>query len=369
MTDGSFVHQFDSMSQEGVSDLPKLSVVAVFYNLQDCAARCLDTLLNQTDTDFELVLVDDGSIDGTPGILDGYAHGRDVHIVHKENGGLSSARNCGVQRCTGDFVTFVDGDDMVSPRYVSCLKSGVREALDRGFASPLVFSDNEEVSARNVAGRPDDGEGSVDVEFLSRAEVGEALCRDVLKVHAWGKAAPVSFYQRRPFPEGARYEDLATTGHYVNMADAIVHVPAAIYSHVARKGSITHGGASAQRALEYLQATREFSEQICLRERPSREALAFFRCLRLARIYSCLEGLQSADEATMREIARFVPGATSLQACRRALRSEVARLLEVVGQDPHVPFAAKARFRLLAASGRAYSTAYGCYNAWCKGVS
>lgn len=96
--------------------MPFLSVVVPVYNVAPYLAQCLDSILAQTFTDFEVILVDDGSTDGSGALCDSYA-GKDSRFrcLHKENGGLVSARQAGFRHVTGEYVTFVDSDDWIHP--------------------------------------------------------------------------------------------------------------------------------------------------------------------------------------------------------------------------------------------------------------
>lgn len=89
-----------------------LSIIVPIYNLEQYLPRCLDSILSQTYRDFELILVDDGSVDGSLATCRAYAEKDDrIRVFHKENGGVSSARNYGMERAMGTFIAFVDGDD------------------------------------------------------------------------------------------------------------------------------------------------------------------------------------------------------------------------------------------------------------------
>ena len=100
--------------------MPAVSVIVPVYNVEKYLRRCIDSILAQTFTDFELILVDDGSPDNCGAICDEYA-ARDarVRVIHKENGGVSSARNAGLDAATGEYVAFVDGDDYCEPSFLS----------------------------------------------------------------------------------------------------------------------------------------------------------------------------------------------------------------------------------------------------------
>ena len=90
----------------------KFSIIVPVYQVEDYLVRCVDSILTQTFEDYELILVDDGSLDKSPQICDQYAlqDGR-IKVLHKSNGGLSSARNAGLDVASGDYVIFVDSDD------------------------------------------------------------------------------------------------------------------------------------------------------------------------------------------------------------------------------------------------------------------
>ena len=91
------------------------SVIVAIYRVEDYLPRCIESILEQTHNNFELILVDDGSPDGSPLICDEYAKkDRRVKVIHKKNGGLVSARKAGLKIAQGEYICFVDGDDFVS---------------------------------------------------------------------------------------------------------------------------------------------------------------------------------------------------------------------------------------------------------------
>ncbi len=115
--------------------MPQISVIVPVYNVEKYLHRCIDSILAQTFTDFELLLIDDGSKDNSGVICDEYA-ARDsrVRVFHKENGGVSSARNLGLDNAQCEWITFVDSDDWVKKTYLSNLISHVAQEND------LIFS-------------------------------------------------------------------------------------------------------------------------------------------------------------------------------------------------------------------------------------
>ena len=98
---------------------PKISVIVPVYNTEKYLHHCIDSILSQTFTDFELLLIDDGSKDSSGAICDEYAaKDNRVRVFHKENGGVSSARNLGLDNATGEWIAFVDADDYLAPSYL-----------------------------------------------------------------------------------------------------------------------------------------------------------------------------------------------------------------------------------------------------------
>ena len=108
---------------------PAVSIIVPVYNAEDYLHRCLDSLLSQTLEDLEIIAVDDGSSDGSSGILDSYA-GKDnrVKVIHVRNGGVSKARNLGLDVARGEYFGFVDSDDWVDPDMFEVLLTTAREA-------------------------------------------------------------------------------------------------------------------------------------------------------------------------------------------------------------------------------------------------
>ena len=121
----------------GKESMCRVSVIVPVYQVEDYLPACLDSILAQTFRDFELIVVDDGTRDGCPAIMDAYA-ARDarIRLLHKENGGLSSARNAGLDVARGEYVAFVDSDDTVE---ATLLEDTVRAADETG-AEQVLFN-------------------------------------------------------------------------------------------------------------------------------------------------------------------------------------------------------------------------------------
>lgn len=130
--------------------MPKISIIVPIYKVEKYIARCIDSILAQTYKDFELILVDDGSPDGSGAICDKYAmQDTRIRVVHKENGGASSARNMGLELAVGNRVTFVDGDDEIMPDFLETamlydedVVSFAMERLEYGSLRKVTNTDN-----------------------------------------------------------------------------------------------------------------------------------------------------------------------------------------------------------------------------------
>lgn len=108
-----------------------ISIVIPVYNVEKYLPQCVDSILSQTYKDFEVILVDDGSPDGSPAICDEYAL-RDsrIRVVHQENAGVSVARNHGMEQARGEWITFIDSDDWVTPNYLTNFQLDNSEGID-----------------------------------------------------------------------------------------------------------------------------------------------------------------------------------------------------------------------------------------------
>ena len=190
--------------------MPKISVVVPVYKVEKYIHRCVDSILNQTFPDFELILVDDGSPDSCGAICDEYAKKDSrVVVIHQENGGLSAARNAGIDwafaNSDSQWLTFIDSDDWVHPQYLErvycvavekkcdlamCDYERVYENTEKSLVTKQVFMKNEILSNRQA------------VDKLASNEWW-------LYVHAWGKLYLKSNFKAIRFPEGYTHEDNA----------------------------------------------------------------------------------------------------------------------------------------------------------------
>ena len=246
-----------------------ISIIVPIYKVEEYLARCVDSILQQTFRDFELILVDDGSPDGCPAICDAYA-AKDprVRVVHKENGGLSDARNAGLSVAKGDFVAFIDSDDWVAPEFLQVLYERlVHEGADIVECNVVKTDGSEENAAGGAggAGPADAGAREAGAPPFSPEDViscgPDAALRDLIHdgiFHqtVWNKLYRRSVLEGILFPKGRLNEDEFWTYKVFARATVIVKIGRPLYYYFQRPGSIM-GVSFSLRRLDALDAKIE----------------------------------------------------------------------------------------------------------------
>lgn len=213
-----------------------ISVIVPVYKVEKFLARCLDSIISQTYENMEIILVDDGSPDSCGSICDEYAQ-RDARfrVLHKENGGLSDARNCGVEIASGAYIAFIDSDDYIAPNYVEYL---YRLLVDNDAdisccCKTCTGSDSAEFGADSTM---------QSVQVLSGNETCQALLGHlyVTLVTAWAKLYKSEIVRKYPFPKGRKHEDEATTCKYFFEAKNVAVGNAELYAYYQNPTSIMH---------------------------------------------------------------------------------------------------------------------------------
>lgn len=212
----------------------KISVIVPVYKVEEYLPKCLDSILSQTDENLEIILVDDGSPDGSGAICDDYA-ARDarIRVIHQENGGLSAARNAGIDAATGDYLAFVDSDDYLeSDAYERML------AAAKKFDVPVVVAGRWDVSGKT--GEKEQGLCPNVEEKISAEElVGRIFLWDGCDSSACDKLFASWLLKEIRFPAGMVSEDLAVMYQILLQADFAAMLPAPIYNYYHRSGSIS----------------------------------------------------------------------------------------------------------------------------------
>lgn len=212
---------------------PFVSVVIPVYNVESYLVQCVQSVLTQTYSNYEVILIDDGSTDGSGKMCDDFAKSdHRVHTFHKTNGGLSDARNFGVNKARGEYVIFVDSDDYVSDEYIDYLVQ-----------TRALFE--ADIAVTKLAGHKGDdyffGKNANKKECLSAEEaLIKMMYRVDFNVNAMGKIYRKDLLHAHPYPVGVLYEDLATTYKIIADCERIAYGDRMVYCYRIRKGSITH---------------------------------------------------------------------------------------------------------------------------------
>lgn len=212
-----------------------ISVIVPIYNVEKYLKRCIESILNQTYFNIEIILVNDGSTDNSLEIANEYKKNDSrIKVISKKNGGLSSARNIGIDNANGKYLTFIDSDDYISSDYIEILyNSIIKYNSDISVAIfKLVFEDNSQkriYKTKRVNEYVNDRYNMLIKMFYQKD----------FDTSAVAKLFSVKIFEGVRFPEGLLYEDLATIYKLFMNAKKISYINKEIYFYFQRKGSIT----------------------------------------------------------------------------------------------------------------------------------
>lgn len=249
-----------------------ISVIVPVYNVEDYIEECLKSIEKQSFTSYEVILVDDGSKDSSVRIARGYVDRLDNwRLVHKENGGLSSARNAGIAEAKGEYICFVDSDDFLEQDYLQKLYEAAMQ-----YQADLVVADYHEVDTLGQDLGKDKGKGLYQQGIVKREEILNALTYvggnhfATAVVVAWNKLIRTDIMKRFSFPEGVLHEDEFLIMPLLLACDKVVWIQDDLYAYRQREGSIMQDEKNAFRHLQVLDA---FEERIRLSKEVGNEAL------------------------------------------------------------------------------------------------
>lgn len=240
---------------EGGIEMAQIGVIVPVYNAERYLRKCVESILNQSFPDFELILIDDGSMDASGRICDEYAKKhKNVRVIHSGHIGVAAIRNRGVDENTSEYITFVDSDDYIDRNYletlyqlmlrnkadlvISCGKN-LAVGREEGAADP------GSIAGTNRAGGPDSTMGQAEGHIASKSEVYKRMFADGQTIaFVWGKLYHRNIFQSIRFPDGEIYEDMKVAGRMIESSHRIVYTSYAGYYYVQTPNSITRGGAS-----------------------------------------------------------------------------------------------------------------------------
>ena len=209
---------------------PLISVIVPIYNVEQYLHRCVDSIINQTYTHLEIILVDDGSPDNCGKICDEYAvKDSRIVVVHRENGGLSAARNSGIDICKGEYLGFIDSDDCIHPlMYELLLKDIQQNNTLLSFCQPNMCY-NQIITPIELASN---------TKCHNLSFIYEKCLIDNIWWSAWTKLYHRSLFDGVRYPEGRTNEDYPVTLRIYDKCKKIAVNYNKLYNYCLRQGSI-----------------------------------------------------------------------------------------------------------------------------------
>ena len=214
----------------------KISVIIPVYNVEKYINKCVDSIINQTYKNLEIILVDDGSTDNSGKICEEYKIiDHRIKVVHKENGGLSDARNKGIEIATGRYIGFVDSDDYIEKD----MYSNLLNELKVNNADISVCKYKKVTEDYNKCDYVQSYENKI--RILDNITAIELLISDsYMDNYAWNKLYKKELFENVRYPYGKKMEDLGTTYKIFDRAKKIVYTNYIGYFYLQRKNSILH---------------------------------------------------------------------------------------------------------------------------------
>lgn len=320
------------------SEQPLISVIVPIYNVEKYMDRCLESILNQTYKNLEIILVDDGSNDGSEKKCDYYlCVDERVSVIHKENGGLSEARNFALDVMNGELVTFVDSDDYID----SCLIETLYNLMEEYKA------DISCVSFQRVfeGGKKEKKSCKTRVVTYNGAEaIEQMLYKKNVDTSAWGKLYKASHFTEIRYPVGRIFEDWGTTYKIFYGKEKIVYSNVKMYFYLQREGSILHDEFS-EKKLDRILITKQIFDWA------SRECIELSEAAK-ARFFC-------ANIQTIREMPltkRWEKELIEIENCIKKYRKDIYKNRKVKSIDRLIALSTYLGIKSLKRLGRLYKT-------------
>lgn len=231
-----------------------ISIIVPVYKVEKYLKKCLDSIINQTYKNLEIIIVDDGSPDGCPNICDEYSKKDDrIKVIHQKNMGLSIARNNGIKLATGEYIGFVDSDDFIEPTMYEDLYN----AIIKNNAQMSICNFNV-ITNKDKYKRNDYPENKTydKMEILK-----EILLDKNIQSYAWNKLYKKELFDAIQYPAGKKYEDIGTTFYLAEKCDKIQLIGKAEYNYINRNDSIVFNF-DEQTILDYTEIIMERYEYV-----------------------------------------------------------------------------------------------------------
>lgn len=277
-----------------MNETVKISVIIPVYNIRDYLERCVSSVTNQTYHNLEIILVDDGSTDGSDMICDRFAEQDErIVVIHKENGGLSDARNAGIDRASGEFISFIDGDDYIESNMYEVMIQAVQDDI------PLVVCgiralNSEGVCLRDYVWNRNRNEVLTQRECFLAFMAGNYNGFDVA---SWNKLYRRDLFENIRFLKGIISEDIECLYRILDKVDKCVCVKESLYVYVQREGSITNSGFY-EKQMDVLYTLRKIVTYIEMKHPDLSKAAYRFE---LRWLFNCWKLVQNAEDKEVKK--------------------------------------------------------------------
>ncbi len=272
-----------------------LSVIIPVYNVEEYLVKCVDSILGQTYQNLEVILVNDGSTDTSGSICDAFVpKDSRVRVIHKENGGLSSARNAGLDAAKGEYISFIDSDDWIEPNAYAHLL-GLMERCQVKLVCGGNMDVYGETGERKLGLTPEKEEVITAEEMVGRMFLWQGCDSSVCD-----KIFHRSLLENFRFPEGKVSEDVAITYKIVLGAETVAMSNLPFYNYYHRTGSISRATGITDKFFHFSQHTEQIYAYI-REHHPAIEPQA--RYLRIRALVHILLNLEQAEEAVRKRFA------------------------------------------------------------------
>ncbi len=213
-----------------MAEARKISVIVPVYNVRSYLKRCIDSIISQSYYNLEIILIDDGSTDGSGEICDQYIGDDRITVIHQKNAGVSAARNRGLEIASGEFIGFVDSDDWIEADFFELLakRQQVTESDITVIGFQLAYENTDKIKKVEIP----------EITY-NQEDAMVALWKENIGNYMWNKLFKKALFDEICFPSGKKYEDVRIAYKLFYNAKIVSCINACKYNYRMRKGAIT----------------------------------------------------------------------------------------------------------------------------------
>lgn len=212
---------------------PLISIIVPVYKVEKYLEKCIQSIINQTYNNLQIILVDDGSLDNCGKICDEYAKKDNrIEVIHKTNGGLSDARNVGISKAKGKYIGFVDSDDYIE----KSMYEDLYNLIEENQSDVCICNFYNVVGNNKSLKNPDNG-----IQKYNKIDIlREILIDSKIQSYAWNKLYKKELFDNIKYPVGKKYEDIGTTFYILEKCNKIIVTGTPEYYYLNRADSIVN---------------------------------------------------------------------------------------------------------------------------------